>query len=224
MNSDAATLPASPTQAETLAEQITYHLKAFGRATIVGERTYGGGNGFDPVVLDDDFYLRIPRVAFNNAITGTIFEEGKGIAPDIATVAQDAKKRAYLEALLKMQQNLKAEDQERRAEIAWALPVAQARLNLQHKMHDQHERLFSGRYENYVFQARADGLWLSFQDLPFVKLERLGAGVYLDERAIQRQFQFTAHGNQPADSLVMHRFGQPSVRVLRNTESANSTH
>lgn len=209
----------------SLAEQITYHLKAFGRATIVGERTYGGGNGFDPVVLDDNFYLRIPRVAFRNAITGTVFEEGKGIAPDIAVTAHDAKNRAYVEALIRMKQNVKAEDQERRAEIDWALALARARLNVQLKMHgDDHERQFAGRYGEYVFQAKADGLWLSFQDLPFVRLERLGEGLYLDERAIQRQFQFTAHGKESADSLLVSRFGKPAVRVPRSTESANSTY
>lgn len=208
----------------SLAEQITYHLKAFGRATIIGERTYGGGNGFDPVVLDDNFYLRIPRVAFHNAITGTVFEEGKGITPDIAVNAQDAKKRAYFEALLKLKHKLKTADQSRQDEVTWALAIAQARLAVQIANHRAQERQFAGRYENYVFEAKADGLWLSFQDLPFVKLERLGEGLYLDERAIQRQFQFSVHGKSAANTLTVNRFGEAAIHLKRSEEYAKSTH
>lgn len=202
----------------SLAEQITYHLKAFGRATIIGERTYGGGNGFDPVVLDDHFYLRIPRVAFQNAMTGTVFEEGKGIAPDIAVNAQDAKKRAYLEALLNLKHKLKAADQSRQDDITWALAIAQARLNVQVAHHHEQERQFAGRYENYVFEARTDGLYLSFQDLPFVKLERLGEDLYLDERAIPRQFQFSAHETSAIHTLIVKRLGQAAVHLKRNDD------
>lgn len=201
----------------SLAEQITYHLKAFGRATIIGERTYGGGNGFDPVVLDDNFYLRIPRVAFQNAITGTVFEEGKGITPDIAVNAQDAKKRAYVEALLKLKDRLKSANQSRQDEIIWALTIAQARLNGQIKNHHEQERQFAGRYENYVFEARADGLWLSFQDLPFVKLEHLGEGRYLDERAIQRQFQFSLD-EAFVPSVLVHQLGEATFHLRRSAE------
>ncbi len=200
----------------SLAEQITYHLKSFGRATIIGERTYGGGNGFDPVVLDDNFYLRIPRIAFNNAITGTIFEEGKGITPDIAVNAQDAKKRAYVEALKKIKRNIQADDPHRQHEIEWAYIIAQARLNKQNANRDKQERQFAGHYDDYIFEARPDGLWLSFQNLPFVKLERLGKGLYLDERAIQRQFQFFADENHDKNSVLVNRLGHAATQIKRN--------
>ncbi len=198
----------------SLAEQVTYHLKAFGRATVIGERTYGGGNGFDPVVLNDDFFMRLPRVAFLNAITGTSFIEGQGIAPDIAVSSADAKKRAYVEALLNLKDVVK--DAELQREIAWAIPVATARLNANTSQDRKHESQFSGRFDNLVFEARHDGLWLSYQGLPFVRLERIGPRMYLDERAIQRQFEFLKNDSMLSPGLLLTRYGEAPVRVMRS--------
>lgn len=109
----------------SLAEQFTYHLKALGASVvIVGERTYGGGNGWDPVVLNDDFYLRLPRVAFTNISTGTIFPEGEGIAPDIAISASAAKERAYVEALERLTTSLSDRRSAIRRNGRWRSPKA----------------------------------------------------------------------------------------------------
>jgi hypothetical protein len=198
----------------SLAEQVTYHLKAFGRVIVVGERTYGGGNGFDPVVLNDDFYLRIPRVVFNNAITGTTFVEGQGIAPDIAVNAGDAKNRAYVEALRRLQGS--ATNQERRQEIAWAMPMALARLDAGIVSGNADTTQFAGSFDNLVFESRIDGLWLSFRGLPFVLLERLGPGLYLDERSILRQFRFASGGSTRSPHLILSRYGYPEIKVKRS--------
>lgn len=197
----------------SLAEQVTYHLKSFDRAVIIGERTYGGGNGWDPVVLNDDFYLRIPRLAFANAVTNTMFKEKEGIAPDIAVQSQEAKKRAYVEALSALYAS--TNDTQRQREINWALRIAKARANppLTTK---RGEKSYAGNYAEYEFAARADGLWLFFNDAPFVKLERLAPGLYLDDRSIQRQFQFAASRHAPATSVTMLRFGEEPVVIARD--------
>lgn len=171
----------------SLAEHLTYHLRAFGRATIIGERTYGAGDGWDPLVLNDDFYLRMPRMRFINARTNRLFAEGQGITPDIITDAVIARRRAYVEALAYVAETATSKDEQ--AQVAWAQAVATARLQGVNPK-DPAADSFAGDYGAYEFENRDGVLWLSFRGTPFVRLERLGPGLYLDDRSIPRQFQF----------------------------------
>lgn len=175
----------------SLAEHLTYHLRAFGRATVIGERTYGAGDGWDPVVLNDDFYLRMPRMRFVNERTNGLFAEGQGITPDIITDAADARRRAYVEALAYVAKTATTKSEQ--AQAAWAQAMAAARLQ-RVSPKDKAADSFAGDYGAYAFESRAGVLWLSFRDTPFVRLERLGPGLYLDDRSIPRQFQFSSDG------------------------------
>lgn len=199
----------------SLAEHFTYHLKSLRPTIIVGERTYGGGNGWDPVVLNDDFYLRLPRVGFSNARTGTIFVEGEGITPDIPVPSATAMGRGYVEALnVLLSQDAGSES---RPEVEWALRVASARMTPQSGDEPGSERL-AGQFGEYLFEPRPDGLYLSFRGLPFYKLERLSSGLYLDDRSIQQQLRFIAAGSSPATSLEVLRYGESSRTISRTEE------
>ena len=175
----------------SLAEHVTYHLKAFGRAIVVGERTYGGGKAFDPVVIDDDVYLRLPRIEMLNTLTNAMYEEGEGVTPDIATSASEAFDVAYLEAL-KLLQNTK--DEELKGYYRWVERVVIAKANpttSTNKLPRLTEQLHFGEFS---FEVREHDLWMSFRKLPWVKLVNLGNGYFYDDRSIQRQFKITDVG------------------------------
>ncbi|WP_100642668.1 S41 family peptidase [Alteromonas facilis] len=173
----------------SLAEHVTYHLKAFDRATIVGERTYGGGKAFDPVVLNDDFYLRIPRIEMANAVTHDMYEEGKGILPDIAVSADSAFHVAYLAAL----QQLMLENDKNPSQtdyLQWLQRVVAAEIDPPKQQPVLPDIDENQHFEEFRFSPRNGELWMSFRELPWVKLQTLHDGYFYDDRSIQRQFRF----------------------------------
>lgn len=91
------------------AEEFAYDLQAMGRATLVGETTYGAATpgGFRPLAAG--FAAFIPMQNVTNTITGTNWE-GDGVRPDIEAPAEEALTRAHrlaLEAILENAQGLR---------------------------------------------------------------------------------------------------------------------
>jgi retinol-binding protein 3 len=85
------------------AEGLTYDLRNYASATVIGENTRGGANpgGFEQ--LDEHFAIAIPSGRMINEKTKSNWE-GVGIAPDVAVPAAEAQKTAHklaLEDLLK---------------------------------------------------------------------------------------------------------------------------
>lgn len=80
------------------AEEFAYDLQALGRATIVGEVTWGGANPTQGFPLDENFMAAIPAGRAINPITGTNWE-GVGVRPDVPAPAADALKTAQVAAL-----------------------------------------------------------------------------------------------------------------------------
>jgi hypothetical protein len=197
----------------SLAEHVTYHLKAFNKALVIGERTYGGGRAFDPIVVNDDFYLRIPRIEMLNAVTNTMYVEGQGITPDVLSTAETALEKAYLIALTKLQANEKNEDAI--DNYQWAIRIAAAKaqdivLTLPPLVERQ-------RFEEFEFEIRAKVLWMSFRHLPWVALINLGGGYYFDDRSIQRQFSFKdANGTL---TLLVSREGRSTIAIKESTDT-----
>ncbi|MFC7049404.1 S41 family peptidase [Emcibacter nanhaiensis] len=199
----------------SLAEHVTYHLRAFGRATVIGERTYGGGNGWDPVVLDDQFYLRIPRISFTNAHTGTLYTEGEGITPDIAVNAAQARHRAYAVALEQLHST--TSDPQTLEEIEWAQRLIQQQGEDTSPVRPD-DLPSLGTFGQFNFKGTADDLWLSYRDLPFVKLEKIGPGLYLDDRSIQQQILFPDPEITDSASLTVMRYGEASRQITRDPD------
>lgn len=76
------------------AEAFSYPLKAYGRATFIGETTKGGANAGDLISLDDKLQIFIPDVAgLPHPETNEIFE-GKGIEPDVKISSDKALEKA----------------------------------------------------------------------------------------------------------------------------------
>lgn len=193
----------------SLAEHVTYHLRAFNRAIVIGERTYGGGKAFDPIVVSDDFYLRMPRVDLVNARTKTMYKEGQGIAPDVATTAQAAYHQAYLLALTSL------ENQEQNAAqkdyYQWVKRIVSAQAPPEQTHHSLPQFKTRHRFADFEFEVRQNELWLSFRKLPWVKLINLGNGYFYDDRSIQRQFSFVKESN--GFQLKVYRAGESPVFI-----------
>lgn len=97
-------LPDTPvlilTSSETAsgAEGLAYVLKHLGRATLVGERTWGGSHPGTTVRLSQHFAAVIPMGHSTNPITGGDWE-GQGVEPHIEVPAADALDRAQQVAI-----------------------------------------------------------------------------------------------------------------------------
>lgn len=70
-------------------EDFTYTMQALKRATVIGERTWGGAHPVALYRLGDHFYAAIPHSRTISPITHTNWE-GAGVAPDVATPSADA--------------------------------------------------------------------------------------------------------------------------------------
>jgi C-terminal processing protease CtpA/Prc len=70
-------------------EDFTYTMQALKRATVIGERTWGGAHPVSSYRLGDHFYAVIPNQSSINPITHTNWE-GVGVIPDIPATPDDA--------------------------------------------------------------------------------------------------------------------------------------
>ncbi|WP_020397845.1 S41 family peptidase [Kordiimonas gwangyangensis] len=192
----------------SLAEHVTYHLRALAGATVVGERTFGGGNGWDPVVLDDRFYLRLPRLAFTNAKTGTLYTEHVGISPDVAATAAAAQDTAYRAALTRLAASPDVETEACDA-AEWALAALPPAAGEATTPGD--DAVDFGRFGDFALQGTKDSLWLSFRGAPYVRLSRAADGAWLDDRSIPRLISL--EGRAPHAAITVRPYDGEAVRI-----------
>lgn len=74
---------------KSAAESFAYTMQALKRATVIGERTWGGAHGSRPYRLSEHFAAFIPSRRTISPITRTNWE-GVGVIPDVAAKADDA--------------------------------------------------------------------------------------------------------------------------------------
>jgi hypothetical protein len=74
---------------KSAAETFAYTMQAMKRATVIGERTWGGANAARPYRLSDHFFAVIPSRRTISPITHTNWE-GVGVIPDIAATPDNA--------------------------------------------------------------------------------------------------------------------------------------
>ena len=70
-------------------EDFAYTMQALKRATVVGERTWGGAHPTSLYRIGEHFYAEIPSQRSISPITGTNWE-GTGVTPDIAAAPETA--------------------------------------------------------------------------------------------------------------------------------------
>jgi hypothetical protein len=74
---------------KSAAESFAYQMQALKRATVIGERTWGGANASRPYRLSEHFFAFIPSKRSINPVTHTNWE-GVGVIPDVAAKGEDA--------------------------------------------------------------------------------------------------------------------------------------
>jgi C-terminal processing protease CtpA/Prc len=74
---------------KSAAESFAYTMQALKRATVIGERTWGGANAARLYRLSEHFYATIPSRRTISPITGTNWE-GVGVIPDMAATPDKA--------------------------------------------------------------------------------------------------------------------------------------
>lgn len=79
-------------------EDFAYTTKHHGRATIVGEKTDGGGHTIEFKSIGEGFVLVLPTGRPIHPVTGSNWE-GVGVLPDIAVPREQALQKAHLHAL-----------------------------------------------------------------------------------------------------------------------------
>ncbi len=197
-------------------EHMAYHLQSLGRSTaVIGERTYGGGIGWDPVVLNDHFYIRIPRSLVINAQSRTLFAEGAGVMPDVVVEAGRALDQAWLRAL--DDRLSEADPADEREALTWTRRIAAARAAPDLPIVGMIETARPGNYGPYQFTRRGADLMLSFNGRPAYRLEPLGDGVWFDDRSLQRQFRFIDAENGTAQVIMsrLHDDGEVERDAIR---------
>ncbi len=144
------------------AEEFTYNLKNLKRATIVGETTGGGAHPVRPHFLADVHLLAvIPFGRAVNPITG-INWEGTGVTPDIQSPADKALEAAHRDALKKLQD--KAQDAERKQQLAWALQKVEA-LATPVTLSAEVLKSFAGSYGRTTLSYENGSLWVLWPGL-----------------------------------------------------------
>jgi C-terminal processing protease CtpA/Prc len=69
-------------ETKSAGEDFTYTMQALKRATVIGERTWGGAHPTMPWRLGDHFYAMIPAARSISPITHSNWE-GRGVMPDV---------------------------------------------------------------------------------------------------------------------------------------------
>jgi len=101
------------------AEDFAYAMQAQKRATIIGEKTRGGGHPIEMFCFVNMYVsIDVPNASSINSITGGNWE-GVGVAPDIEVPFEETFDFAYRKALETLLE--KADNDESRSKINWAI-------------------------------------------------------------------------------------------------------
>lgn len=201
-------------QTFSAAEAFTYGLKHAGRATVVGERSKGGGHPVEFVrLIRDDMAvaMMVPNAKSINHITGTSWE-GVGVAPDIEIAAPAALEAAYIAAADVLLD--RTDQEEGRGRIEWARQQFQAGL---HPVSLTGVQLaeYAGTYETRSFSV-GDGEVLLYQrdvgsTFPLVAM---GNDVFRFEGYDELRFQFGRDDRGRVDRVIaLSADGSRTVRL-----------
>jgi hypothetical protein len=151
-------------QTFSAAEDFAYGLQQAGRATVVGERSKGGGHPVEIVrMIRDDMAvaMQVPNARSVNRNTGTSWD-GVGVAPDLESPASEALAAAYdaaADVLLE-----RADDERSRRRVEWARQEFRAGLRPVVLTRDQ-LREYAGQYEGRSFSVGSEDVLLFHRDV-----------------------------------------------------------
>jgi hypothetical protein len=200
------------------AEDFTYALKHLGRATVVGDRTRGGGHPIEIVRLVRPglaVAMAVPSSKSINPITGTSWE-GVGVTPDIAVLESQALETAYAQALDTLHEQADSEEQSSRLE--WARAGMHARFASVVPAREQLEE-YPGTYGTRVFVLRDDGVLLYRRDeRSSYPMLPLGNELFQLEGYDGYRYQFARDEKGKIDRVIsLHADGRRKDHMRNNT-------
>jgi retinol-binding protein 3 len=158
------------------AEEFTYDLKCLKRATIVGETTGGGAHPVMGVYFKSlKVGVQVPIARAVNPVTQTNWE-GTGIAPDIAVPQEKALETAHREALKKILE--KTKDEEQRKRLAWSLAALEARLNPV-RLDPERLKQYPGKYGPRTITLENGALYYQREGRPKYKMIPMSQGTFM---------------------------------------------
>jgi len=185
-------------QTFSAAEDFAYGLQQAGRATVIGERSKGGGHPVEIVrMIRDDMAvaMQVPNAKSVNRHTGTSWE-GVGVVPDVEVTASQALAAAYEAAADALLERADREDARRRVE--WARQEFKAGLHPVALTHDQ-LREYAGQYEGRSFSVGSEDVLLYHRDVGSSRpMVPMGGDLFRFEGYDGVRFQF----ERDADGLV----------------------
>lgn len=144
------------------AEEFAYDLQAMGRATLIGESTAGLAHPVTKEVVQGAFDVRLPYGRPINPVTGSDWE-GTGVEPHIAVPAEEALKRAHLDAVEHLAATCQDEDEKNR--LAWTLDVIESDYSPA-VLDEADLSRCAGQYGKRKFFVEDGGLFYGHQDFP----------------------------------------------------------
>lgn len=186
-------------------EEFAYHVQQFKLGELVGVGTAGAANNNELVPIAPGFVLSLSVGRPEHAVSHTNWE-GAGVKPSVEAPPEQALDVAHSLALKRLSQS-PAADPAARAEYAWALVGAEARLNPVVIPPAQLKAL-TGRYGDYSVALRDNALWLTRTDRPPRRLSPMTAdGLFSVDGIDMLRVRFTAKG------LELLWQGEPAPRV-----------
>jgi hypothetical protein len=181
-------------------EAFPYHLQAMGRATVVGETTYGAGNPGEVFTSESGYAVFISTGSARNPVTGTNWE-GTGVKPDVAADAARS-----LDAALSGIYGLLLEhpgDPDQQRMLEWAEELLDARMSPP-QLSDAELRRYAGQYGFRSFRPVKGTLVYVREGSSPQTLVALGNHRFAlpDDNTVR--FVFPTKGNQPASVVQLH--------------------
>ncbi len=161
-------------------EALPYNLQAFQKATVVGEGTIGGANGFTPIMLDFQDLGRLavlmPDMRVENVRTKSNWEN-IGVKPDIEVPAKQALDMAHTTALKEL---MNASDSDSKKE-EYAASISKIEYQIK-KANSQSSSTnleeYTGQFGIRKITLDGDRLLFSRENGPQIPLIETGEGKY----------------------------------------------
>lgn len=165
------------------AEALAYTLQASGRATVIGEPSYGAANPGKEYEVGNGLTVFIANGSPINPITKTNWE-GTGVTPSIAVPVAEALKTAHLEALNSILETI---EPPYRQDIQWVKEALEAKET---SLSEGAIAEYSGKYGAYVVQRSENSIEIFRDRQTPDQLGHIETDIFYKRSDLQSRYRF----------------------------------